>query len=609
MSPIASRPGSFSFIISNSHTRQAASRSINLYLLKSTVHKANIMTIQRFILTVLASAAILSCHAIPAMKITTTVTQPDGTSLDITLAGDERLHYHVTSDGIPVGRHDSGSWNYLKADGDRLTVTETAAHSPELRTAAESEFISTLARPSELRKKIAPRKLPARKVTMEGKKRGLIVLVDFKDEKFTMSRLKMDSIANHPGYDYDYFNGSVRDYFLEQSNGKLDITFDVVGPYCVSNEMAYYGTNGMFGDVRPGQMVAEALLLADKDVDFKNYDWSGNGEVDQVVIIYAGYGEAMGASPVTIWPHENRLILSDYGAPMTLDGVKIDTYAAVNELYANPEVLGDLKKPCGTGPICHEFAHCMGIPDFYDVDDPLDYTTGTWDLMDQGCYNYGTDSPAGFTAYEKWISGWQEPIVLDTPVKVENVKSLTEGGDFFVIYNDQFAGSRNEFYLLENRQKKGFDFGLNGEGLLISHVIYHEGDWNTNMVNYKHKKGYRMVAANNQLTYNVDDEAGHPFPYRDNDAFTDNTSPAAEVENVTEKFTYTLGKPVENIVKNPDGTISFTFMGGTSGIEESVSTTEQGETCWDLQGRRSDGSAPGITIVKRGDNILKLLKR
>ena len=566
------------------------------------------MNIQRLILTALASAAIFACHAIPAMRITKTVTQPDGTSLEVTLTGDERLHYHITSDGLPVELTESGSWNYLKTDGNALRPTDIVAHAPQLRTKAEKEFVAGLTSPTQLRKKLAPRREPAHRVTMEGQKRGLIVLVDFQDEKFTMSRLVMDSIANHPGYDTEYFNGSVRDYFLEQSNGKLDIHFDVVGPYCVSNEMAYYGANGMFGDVRPGQMVAEALLLADADVDYSLYDWSGDGEVDQVVVIYAGYGEAMGASPMTIWPHENRLIHTDYGAPLTLDGVKVDTYAAVNELYANPEVLGDLKKPCGTGPICHEFAHCMGIPDFYDVDDNTDYTTGSWDLMDQGCYNYGTYSPAGFTAYEKWISGWQEPIVLDSPATISNVKSLTEGGDFFVIYNDQFSGETNEFFMLENRQKKGFDFGLNGEGLLITHIVYHEGNWNSNMVNYHYNPGYRVVPANNNRSYDPEVETGHTYPFRDNDSFTDTSSPAASVENVTASFTYTLGKPVENIVRNEDGTVSFNFMGGATESVDQIREDDATARFYDLQGRESEAPARGVTIVKQGEKTTKTLK-
>ena len=127
-----------------------------------------------------------------------------------------------------------------------------------------------------------------------GTQKGLVILVEFNDVKFKTANPKtvFQNFFNKEGYSDYGMSGSVRDYFLKQSYGQLTIDFDVVGPYTTKNDMEYYGgpekdSSGetVEKDKDPVSMVAEAVDAASKDVNFADYDWDKDGEVDQVFVI------------------------------------------------------------------------------------------------------------------------------------------------------------------------------------------------------------------------------------------------------------------------------------------------------------------------------------
>ena len=128
--------------------------------------------------------------------------------------------------------------------------------------------------------------------------------------------------------------------------------------------------------------------------------------------------------------------------------------------------LGYRKRVDGIGTICHEFSHCLGLPDMYDTQGNQ-YGMGTYDLMDQGSYNGDSFQPPYYSAYEKWYCGWATPTELSEATTVKDMKPVAEGGQTFVIYNDNH---KDEYYLLENRQQQGWDGSLYGKGLMITHV-------------------------------------------------------------------------------------------------------------------------------------------
>ena len=406
-------------------------------------------------------------------------------------------------------------------------------------------------------------------------KRGLIILVEFQNKQFREEndRVMFDRIANEKGFSERGFKGCVSDYFRDQSNGMLDLTFDVIGPVTINNDFEYYGKNvGPDNyDAHPDEMIMEACLLVDDEVNFAEYDWNGDGYVEQVVVIYAGQGEANGGGNNTIWPHEWSLTEADYGKPLSLDKVRIDTYACSPELSTRTRI-------DGIGTLCHEFSHCLGLPDMYD-EDRKNYGMGNWDLMDQGSYNGNGFCPAGYTAYEKMYCGWQQPIVLTTDTVVNDMKPISDGGDTYIIYNDAHP---NEFYMLENRQRIGWDKNLTGTGLLITHIDYDPDVWYWNTVNsfstYYDKYYNEFVNDHERCTiFHADEDQsstisgiiGDAYPFLFNDSLTVNSRPATTLHNRNSAGEKYMQVAIKNIKKNEDKTMSFQFFqrGVASGIK------------------------------------------
>lgn len=322
-----------------------------------------------------------------------------------------------------------------------------------------------------------------------GSKRGLIILMEFPNLKFVNKNKNGKTFDVHDMWNDlankenlkavngVLVNGSIRDYFVAQSYGKFAIDFDVKGPYTAKNKYAYYGRNVDYGGVsfddRPYELIIEACKAADPEVDFKDYDWDGDGEVDQVYVVYAGHGEASYDDPELIWPHES-IISGHTGAPLTLQGMTIDTYACGNELDSSDRIFG-------IGTICHEFSHCLGLPDVYDIEYSGETETpGQFDLMDAGNYNGDGWYPAGYSAFERFFCGWLEPRRVGSVADVGELQPLHLHPDAAII--EQFEGSTN-YYLVENRVKESWDKFLPSHGLIAWHINYDLEVWKLNRVN------------------------------------------------------------------------------------------------------------------------------
>ena len=406
-----------------------------------------------------------------------------------------------------------------------------------------------------------------------------MLLVNFQDTKFKPANNKelYERIANEEGFSEGNFKGSMADYFKAQSRGKFELDFDIVGPLTVSKNAKYYGENDSKGnDKHPGEMICEAVELAKEQVDdWTVYDWDGDGYVDQVYVVYAGKGAADGGASTTIWPHAYDLESSNYYGDG--DGpVKVGENLYVNSYACGPELEGQTGSIGGIGTMCHEYSHCLGYPDFYDTDYSGGQGMGSWDLMDQGSYNGDGYQPAGYTSYERWFAGWEEPIELKADdVEVSNMKSLQNGGEFYIIYNDKNA---NEYYLLENRQLDGWDAELPEAGMLILHCDYDANVWEQNGPNEDpdHQR-FTVVPADGKIqTYKWDgdtyfSEEGDPFPQDSRNFFNKNFKTSDKVaKNAAQFFTKTsngtnwMSGSVESITQNADGTISFKYVAGTT---------------------------------------------
>lgn len=506
-----------------------------------------------------------AANAIPAKKLQKVITLTNGTQVSVELRGDEYLSWWEGTDGTAYR---------ATADENVFEAFDLEAQKPAAaarRARAEQGRVARLARVKNSLKGADDkmRGLGGDHITYKGVKKGLVVLVDFKNKKFA------------DGHDLEYYKnvingkdftdeeegyvGSVRDYFLAQSNGQFELDFDVVGPVTMSNNYGYYGGDGAYQkDEKVYEMIKEACDGIQDKVNLKDYDWDGDGEADQVFFLYAGLGQASGGSAGTIWPHESELRYWPCGVLSYSTG-KINTYACANELQ--PETQGSSRYiSAGIGTICHEFSHCLGFADMYDTTGGGGYGMSVFDVMDQGSYNGNGFVPCNYTAFERIYAGWVEAIELIDPATVKDMKSVSDYGRPFIMYNYK---NTNEYFLLENRQNTGWDKGLYGSnGLLIVHVNYVPSRWANNSVNSSAEKIQCCTVVNadgsrENTQYSLQ---GDLYPYEVkgvtmNDEFTDESEPAAKLYTKNSDNSYALGIPITNI-KRSKGSVSFLVCGG-----------------------------------------------
>ena len=508
----------------------------------------------------------IAANAVPAKKLQKVITLANGTQVSVELRGDEYLSWWEGTDGTAY-RTTATDENVFEAFD--LEAQKPAAAARRART--EQGRVARLARVKNSLKGADDkmRGLGGDHITYKGVKKGLVVLVDFNKKKFA------------DGHDLEYYKnvingkdftdeeegyvGSVRDYFLAQSNGQFELDFDVVGPVTMSKNYGYYGYDNAYQkDEKVYEMIKEACDGIQDQVNLKDYDWDGDGEADQVFFLYAGLGQASGGSASTIWPHESELRYWPCGVLSYSTG-KINTYACANELQ--PETQGSSRYiSAGIGTICHEFSHCLGFADMYDTSGGGGYGMSVFDVMDQGSYNGNGFVPCNYTAFERIYAGWVEAIELDAPATVKDMKSVSDYGRPFIMYNYK---NTNEYFLMENRQNTGWDEGLYGSnGLLITHVNYVPSRWANNSVNSSAEKIQCCTVVNadgsrDNTQYSLQ---GDLYPYEVkgvtmNDEFTDDSEPAAKLYNKNSDNSYALGIPITQI-KRSKGSVSFLVCGG-----------------------------------------------
>lgn len=416
---------------------------------------------------------------------------------------------------------------------------------------------------------------------------GLVLLVDFTDKAFqsTNTTADFDSLMNGVDYAFNGAVGSVRRYFQDQSNGQYNPHFDVVGPIHLPNKVSFYGTNASSGpasgnDRYLADFVIDACMIADSvfGLDFSQYDNDGDGNVDFVYIIYAGFGEADGGGSTTIWPHNFSLTSalyyglsyqteyyvnsgSDYNLPL-FDGKYVDNYACSMELKYSYYGGG---KRTGIGCIAHEFGHVLGLPDLYDTSYGTNYSRGytpsDWDIMDGGSYNDDMNCPPNYSVYEKYYLGWAKPELLagyimdegDTilhfdctlPADNKTYAMLTRDGKPSLKESER----TDTVFYLENRQQTGWDEYLPGHGMLVWRVQYDDEKWAANEPNLEANKPRCTIICAETGTYGV---APGYYGSRQDVPF-----PGSSSKQVYKPFG-NFGQQLENI-QETNGVITFGF--------------------------------------------------
>ncbi len=445
-------------------------------------------------LTLLSSGPM--ANAIPAIPAPIRIAQPDGSFVTLCMYGDETGFTVVTTDNLPVVKNAEGiyeyanPWDTSKCSGLRVSDINE-------RTAAELTWIASSgikSAPAQvLRSEGAachkapggPAKIRISNYPTIGRQKTLVVLVGFADKPFSSMEdayAYYDGMLNEEGFTYtNGADGSARDFYLDSSNGLFDPEFVVVGPVQLPGTVAYYGADTVTElDPNAWEMVVEACKAIDDEVDFSQFDADHDGYVDSIYFFYAGFGEADSMIGDAIWPH-NGLLKDNWGIDLELDGMIINNYACSNEIRFNSSPIW---QPVGIGTFVHEFGHVLGLADHYDTL----YTSGRsgveqWDTMAAASYNNNQNTPPSFSAFERAELGWLNYTEVD-PLQEGILRVPVLGSDnseaLVVRVPD---GDVDEYFVIERRNKTGWDSTLPAEGLLVWHIDMVDELWHSNHIN------------------------------------------------------------------------------------------------------------------------------
>ena len=460
----------------------------------------------------------LGARAIPADPTPVKVTQPDGTTLTITLHGDEFFHITTTIDGYTVVKNAAGYYTYAQLDGNQLVPGDRIARDVSQRSAGDRVALATL--PKGLasysmvqsgRQMINRRNAAMHRVGAEGMMdydnfRGLIILINYTNKKFSMPDANdfyddMVNTHNFTGYTLNNrhvrMTGSVRDYFFDNSNNIFDPHFDVVGPVDVP-----YPCTAPGGTSNAEDIFYAALDSVDSEVNFQDYDIDGDGYVDMVFFLVAGFSaNYSGNNGNYLWPHMYYL----YNAPAH-DGVLFWLYACSTEIAGWEGYYSDVN---GIGTFCHEFGHVLGLPDLYDTDyeesGGESRNPGAWSVMAGGSGSNFGRNPVGYSLYERYALGFADPVLLNESGRYE-LEPLDLSNEGFRLNTP----TPDEFFLIENRQPGKWDRFLPGHGMMVARVDSTDSYiWWYNKVNCNpDRMYYELLRAN----YTGEDSPNDPFP-------------------------------------------------------------------------------------------------
>lgn len=458
---------------------------------------------KRYIKTLLIALPLMTAginmSAIVADPRPVKVTQPDGTTLTIRLHGDEFLNWATCGNSL-VAMGDDGFYRFASFEdsgvsvpsGARVTSTPSG-DGLSVRPPRSAIQKAKQARAGMSKAAASIRAAAAEVNAVTGEDHFLVMLIGFDDLPFSVDNPHdaFYNMINQEGYSDYGGTGSVRDYYIDQSLGKFKPDFDVFGPYNVDGKMSSYSKEDGCTQNGAPRLLAEACEIADSEVDFSKYDYDGDGYVDNVFFYYAGYCASSGNNG-TIWPHSWYVSSS----PL-LDGVRLFYYACASEY--------DGTKPNGVmasiGTFCHEFAHTIGLPDFYDTDyedQGQGYGLGNYSLMSSGNYNNHEKTPPYFNCEERKMLGWMES-VPNLPQKTRRMTlAPVQGNEGFVSGTD----NDNEYFLFEYRNGTGWDAPLN-PGLVIYHVDKSNNDIAGYSAAYRWQNGYQINAYANHECFKL----------------------------------------------------------------------------------------------------------
>ena len=404
----------------------------------------------------LALVALLACRealAVPACP-GWHEGQAAGRPFRFQLMGDEFASWAVAEDGNTLLQDSLGIWRHARPlpDGG---LARSAAYQPG---SPREDSRGLRPSPQWLRRQVEPLRArrqarrPLRSERVEGQWNVLLILIHYPDQQPIIPAQNFDRMMDETGW---RGTGSFNDYFQDLSYGRYGTQATVTVWYEAEHEHDYYGYNAGWG--RSQELVREAVLAADAEVDFNPFDNDGNGVVDGLLIVHSGMGAEEGEGS-NIWSHRWAL----WGQELELDGVTVSDYTMQPELQSGAQ--------SAIGVYVHEFGHALGLPDLYDTD----YSSsgvGSWCVMSGGSWGGSGGGnahvPVAMSAYCRQALGWATVTTTAGELLDYGLPAVPLSDEIIRLELDNAPG---QYFLAENRPLTGWDRQQAAGGLYIWHV-------------------------------------------------------------------------------------------------------------------------------------------
>lgn len=575
----------------------------------------------------LLAAGTVRVKAVPAYPYPLEYVQSDGTRLTVRIIGDEFLHYTLSEEGYTLTGGPDGDLYYatLSRDGqllptavkarplaqlapaERVQVSKLVKGIRPVMTAEMKQRMRSFRTPTAVPSPAASAGIPAApgrisSAPTTGRVRSLILLAEYPSKRFVTPspQQAFTDLLMKDGYSDNGAMGSAWNYYHDNSNGRFDPEFVVVGPYKLSHNSDYYA--GSSGTVNVAEMIAEVCKLADADVNFA--DFADNGVIRDVFVFFAGQGRAAGGDGTTVWPHRWD-VRGDYRyQSYFLDGVQLVGYACSCELNSDRQM-------DGIGTFCHEFGHVLGWPDFYDTDYEGSGGTspalGTFSLMCSGSYNNNSHTPPALNILERWMVGWAEP------------QPINGGGAYTLdpVWEDKGyivqTPTTNDYFLMECRAVDGFIWDqyltddsrqpIDEKGLLVYHVDYtspYQNRWiysNDLNANPSHECMKRVYAYKNGSKIGYFYPGNHDVTELSPEVNPLYTSWKKAIPNVSFRTISLRGNRVR--LEVPGDLPELDFQADVHQYDALLSWNGEAAPTWNVSWKTADGKVIGNTSVSK----------
>ena len=439
-----------------------------------------------------------------------------------------------------------------------------------------------------------------------------VLMVEFTDAKFKSHHTQelIQDYLTKEGFKYEYNSkscGSIRDYFVDQSQGKFKPNFKLLGKVSINKSYAYYGKNPQDGgiDEKCHELPGDAMRAAKEQlqgVDFTQFskpapdNWHKAG-IPLICLLYAGEAESnKNEFPDLIWPHELDVDLDIEGI-----GVHLKSYFVGNELVMEEQEEGpELERLAGIGVFCHELGHALGLPDWYctnpaeEKKHPQDDAFGYWSIMDVGCYEGDSWAPVGYTVYERSYMGW---LALGVGKQKTLMLLTSPSGDAPGMLIPKTNGTdETEYFIVETRYPSKWYPESQGTGLLLTRYAFDSNIWDENHVSWdKTARRAQVITADQKKLWSNADPSN---------LFGNGVNRISGLKYLSGAD---MTATITNIQKNSDGSVTFDFDPGTGTAINAIHTDSEASAQWhDLQGRLLEGTPTEKGIyIHNGKKVVK----